>query len=139
MTNSYIRTLQGPLLVVAMALLSLLVPSVLVAQSVGAVNPLDQTCAQSNTISGSQICKDTGSKLFGANSFWTKLINTMIFIVGTVAVLMIVVGGMRYVLSGGDASSTKSAKDTILYSIIGVIIAIMSYAIVNFVVVKLVP
>jgi hypothetical protein len=102
-----------------------------------AANPLDSTCTDAK-LASSDICKDKTDQLFGPNSFWTRLINTMIFVVGAVAVLMIVVGGLRYVLSGGDASSTKSARDTILYSIIGVVIAIMAYAIVNFVVVRLV-
>ena len=101
-----------------------------------AANPLDQSCT--GTLADTEVCRSRDEKLFGANSFWTRLINTMIFIVGTVAVLMMVIGGLRYVLSGGDASQTKSAKDTILYSIIGVVIALMAYAIVNFVVVELV-
>ncbi len=100
-------------------------------------NPLDRTCADP-TLSGSDVCNSRKDKLFGKDSFWTRLINTMIYVVGTVATLMIIVGGLRYVLSGGDASQTKSAKDTILYSIIGVVIALMAYAIVNFVVVELV-
>jgi hypothetical protein len=134
--KSYLRTLLTPLAVIA-ALLGAVGSVSLVAQPAFAANPLDASCAD-GTLSGSDVCNDRSDRLFGPDSFWTKLINTMIFVVGSVAVLMIVIGGMRYVLSGGDASSTKSAKDTILYSIIGVIIALMAYAIVNFVVVKLV-
>jgi hypothetical protein len=46
---------------------------------------------------------------------------------------MIIVGGLRYVTSGGDASSTKAARDTILYAVVGLVIAVMAFAIVNFV------
>ncbi len=106
-------------------------------EALAATNPLDRTCADA-TLKGSDVCNSRNDALFGPDSFWTRLINTMILIVGTVATLMIVIGGLRYVLSGGDASQTKSAKDTILYSIIGVVIALMAYAIVNFVVVELV-
>ncbi|HSH31424.1 MAG TPA: pilin [Candidatus Saccharimonadales bacterium] len=59
--------------------------------------------------------------------------NILIFLVGAIAVLMIIIGGLRYVLSGGDPGGTKSAKDTILYAIIGVVVAILAYAVVNFV------
>ena len=99
-------------------------------------NPLDASC-QDRDLASTDVCKSRGDKLFGPGSIWTNIINTMIYVVGAVAVLMIVVGGLRYVLSGGDASQTKSAKDTILYSIVGVIIAVMSYAIVNFVLVNI--
>lgn len=61
------------------------------------------------------------------------IINTMIFIVGTVAVVMIVIGGVKYVVSNGEASQVQSAKNTVLYSVIGLIIAISAFAIVNFV------
>ena len=104
-----------------------------------AVNPLTASCQNAPT--NDPICNSnrSGTRLFGAGSFWTNLINVMIFIVGTVSVLMIVVGGLRYVLSGGDSSSTTAAKNTILYAIIGVVIALMAYAIINFVVMRLIP
>jgi hypothetical protein len=62
--------------------------------------------------------------------------NILIFLTGAVSVLMIIIGGLRYALSGGDQSSITSAKNTILYAIIGAIVAIAAYAIVNFVLVN---
>lgn len=62
-----------------------------------------------------------------------QITNILIFLVGAIAVLMIIIGGLRYVLSAGDQSATTSAKNTILYAIIGLVVAIMAYAIVNFV------
>ena len=46
---------------------------------------------------------------------------------------MLIVGGLRYVLSSGESSAVKGAKDTILYAIIGIVIAIVAFAIVQFV------
>jgi hypothetical protein len=46
---------------------------------------------------------------------------------------MIVIGGLRYAISGGDQGSITSAKNTILYAIVGLILSLMGYAIVNFV------
>lgn len=63
-----------------------------------------------------------------------KIINTLLFITGMVAVIMIVIGGLRYVTSNGDQNAVSSAKNTVLYSIIGLVVAIMAYAIVNFVI-----
>lgn len=62
-----------------------------------------------------------------------NVINTILIVLGMVAVIMIVIGGIRYTLSNGDASSVKGAKDTILYAVVGLVIAILSFAIVNFV------
>lgn len=59
--------------------------------------------------------------------------NVLLFVLGAIAVIMIIIGGIRYTTSNGEASHIKSAKDTILYSVIGLIVAILAYAIVNFV------
>lgn len=62
------------------------------------------------------------------------IVNVMLFILGAIAVIMIIIGGIRYATSNGDPSSIKGAKDTILYAVIGLIVAIMAYAIVGFVI-----
>lgn len=62
------------------------------------------------------------------------IVNVMLFILGAIAVIMIIVGGIRYTTSNGDAQQTKGAKDTILYAVVGLVVAILAYAIVNFVI-----
>ncbi len=62
-----------------------------------------------------------------------KVTNTLLLIAGAVAVIVIVVGGIQYTLSAGDEKRTKTAKDTITNAVIGLVIAIMAFAIVNFV------
>lgn len=75
------------------------------------------------------------TQLFGGGtSIFQTVANLLIFIVGAVAVIMLIIGGLRYVLSGGDEKGVVSAKNTILYAIIGVIVAILAFAAVNFVV-----
>lgn len=61
------------------------------------------------------------------------VIDVLLFILGIVAVIMIIIGGLRYVLSGGDSGAVTGAKNTILYAVIGLVVAIMAYAIVHFV------
>lgn len=61
-------------------------------------------------------------------------VNIMLFAVGILAVIMLIYGGIRYVLSGGDSGAVSSAKKTILYAVVGLIVAILAYAIVNFVI-----
>lgn len=67
-------------------------------------------------------------------AFITNIVNIMLFLAGVVAVIMIIIGGIRFVVSNGDSGSVKSAKDTVLYSVIGLIVVILAYAIVNFVI-----
>ncbi len=85
--------------------------------------------------SSSSLCGAT--KQDDAEDIIKNVITTILIVLGMVAVIMIILGGIRYTTSNGDASSIKGAKDTILYAVVGLVIAILSYAIVNFVVGRL--
>lgn len=63
-----------------------------------------------------------------------NIINTLLYVLGIIAVIMIIIGGIRYVVSAGDSSAITAAKNTILYAVIGLVVAILAFAIVNFVV-----
>lgn len=73
------------------------------------------------------------AELVGANGVFTQISNTILYVVGVISVIMLVWGGLRYILSGGDNKKVTDAKNTILYAIIGLIIAVLAFAIVNFV------
>lgn len=66
------------------------------------------------------------------------VINVILSITGVMAVIMIIIGGINYITSQGDPTKTKRGRDTILYGIIGLIIALLAYSIVNFVLAGLV-
>ena len=66
-----------------------------------------------------------------------SIVNALLFLLGAVAVIMIIIGGIKYTVSNGDSSQVSSAKNTIFYAVIGLIVAMMAYAIVNFVITKL--
>ena len=70
-------------------------------------------------------------------AFIKDIINILLFLIGAIAVIMIIIGGIRYVTSNGDQGQVTGAKNTILYAIVGLVVAIMAYAIVNFVVSRL--
>ena len=61
------------------------------------------------------------------------IISVVIGVLGFVAVIVIILGGVQYTTSAGDANKVKKAKDTILYGIIGLVVALLAYAIINFV------
>ena len=76
---------------------------------------------------------DQPSVLIGDGGVFSEITNVLLFVIGAIAVIMIVVGGLRYVISGGDAKQVDAAKNTILYAIIGIIVALLAYAAVGFV------
>lgn len=100
------------------------------ANDAGAINVIKTQCAQPGS-STSAVCE--AAKTDNATDMTKVIINTMLYILGILAVIMIIFGGIRYVTSTGDASRVKAAKDTIMYSVIGLIVAILAYSIVNFV------
>ena len=75
---------------------------------------------------------DTGAETDVTNTVGTAL-NVVFGIVAIIAVVMIVIRGVSYATSQGDPGKVKKGKDTIMYGIIGMIIALLAFAIVNFV------
>lgn len=117
-----------------MTILAIALVAVLSTSAVGAV--ID--------IYGGDVCKganaDTGiceTKNVSGNQGVTKLVKTIVdvllYIVGIVSVIVIIVSGISYATSGGDPSKVKRAKDTLLYAVIGLVVAIFAYAIVGWI------
>jgi hypothetical protein len=75
----------------------------------------------------------TGGGGPSVESVIATVINILSIVVGVIAVIMIIIGGLRYITSGGDSNNTKGAKDTILYAIIGLVVVAMAQVIVRFV------
>lgn len=78
--------------------------------------------------------KDQPASLFGDTGVLTDVTNILLFFVGAISVIMIIIAGLRYVTSGGNSATVTAAKNTILYAVIGIVIALLAYAIVNFVI-----
>ena len=89
------------------------------------------------SVAGSGAIGCGGTSLLAQGGFVANAINTVLIIVGALSVIMVIVGGLRYTLSGGDSAGLKSAKDTIMYALIGLAITLLSFAIVSFVINKL--
>jgi Type IV secretion system pilin len=85
---------------------------------------------------GAQCAKADSAKdnLFAPNGIFATIANTLIFLVGAVAVIFLIIGGLRYVISNGDSKNVTAAKDTILYAIVGIVVAVISFALVQFVI-----
>ncbi len=79
-------------------------------------------------------CDGCPADLFGDTGVFRQVTNVILYIVGIIAVIMLIIGGIRYVVSGGDAKKVTDAKNTVLYAIIGLVICFLAFAIVNFVI-----
>lgn len=69
----------------------------------------------------------------------SRIINIFSIVVGAISVIMIIIGGFRYIISGGDSGGVTGAKNTILYAIVGLVIVLFSQIIVRFVLSNLNP
>jgi hypothetical protein len=105
--------------------LSLAVPQ----SSVGAIDVFQDAC--SGDASSTALCKDRDKDQ--VQTFAKKLVNAMLYVLGAVAVIVIIFAGVFYVVSMGDATAISKAKNTLLYAVVGLIVAIAAYAITNFV------
>lgn len=76
----------------------------------------------------------TSNNLFATNGVFQTVANTLIFLVGAVSVVFLIIGGLRYVISNGDSKQVEAAKNTILYAIIGIVVAVIAFALVQFVI-----
>lgn len=115
----------------------------MLALGVSAYSPVAQTASAADlTIQdGANSAKGTGQSdnLFtGDNPVFKTITNAALFLIGAISVLMLIYGGIRYTLSAGDSKAVTDAKNTILYAIIGIIVALLAYAIVNFVLTSLI-
>lgn len=94
-------------------------------------------CPDGKDASGNSLTECTGLKSSSnQNDLMAQanaIINVVIGVIGFVAVAFIIFGGIQYTTSAGDPGKVKKAKDTILYGIIGLVVSMLAYAIVNFV------
>ncbi len=121
MIKPVIRTLVPSLVFAAVSL------AVMTAPMVGAFDGSIQGGADSARGT------DQTANLFGQTGIFRTITNVLLFILGAISVIMIIIGGLRYVVSGGNSTAVTAAKNTILYAIVGVIVALLAYAIINFV------
>jgi len=129
-TKKVIATLAGP---TALALVAVFVPT-----SAYAADPT--STGATGGVSAANPGNNVPTSLFSGNgAIFTTIVNILLFIIGAISVIMLIYGGIRYTISAGDSGSVTAAKNTILYAIVGLVIAILAFAIVNFVLGSLVP
>jgi cytochrome bd-type quinol oxidase subunit 2 len=119
----------------ALVLVPMLVPVAVHAQT--NVNIQGDACSGANIdLTGGQAngCGDTATNT--VSSLLKKVIDIFSLIVGAVSVIMIIIGGFRYIISGGESSNVSGAKNTIIFAIVGLVIVVLAQILVQFVLAK---
>lgn len=117
------------------ALLAMLFVPVFSVSTAGAQSIRENLCSGTDfqgVGEGSCQAADTGSA--GVQTVVNNIVNWLSWIVGVISVIMIIVGGFRYITSGGASDKVTSAKNTIIYAIIGLVIVALAQFIVKFVI-----
>lgn len=118
------------LIIATLASMPLLLPTLAFtgvhAQDIGNVS-----CGVNGNLAGTDCDPDEGADET-INGIIETIIRILQVVVGVVSVIMIIIGGFKYVTSGGESGGVTSAKNTILYAIIGLVIVILAEVIVQF-------
>lgn len=123
-------TLTSSLILLALPIAA---PAVVSAASAGCKSNITQNIAQGASSTGSDVNCESNDSTNNIGNLAKNIVNIFSFIVGAVAVLMIIYGGFRYITSGGDSGSVGNAKNTLIYAIVGLIIVALAQIIVQFV------
>ncbi len=127
------KRLINILLISALALNFLLVPKVM------SISLLHDVCRQpGSNVTTSSTCTDnqtnaTNNPLFGPDGILTKVVQILTIIIGIAAVITIIVAGMRLALGGSDPNTINTARNAILYAVIGLVVAFGAQALISFV------
>ncbi len=120
------NTLRGLLIVPALSL-------VLGFAAIPVAQPAAAFDKSINEGANSAKSESQSTELFGDGGIFQTITNVLLFLVGAISVIMLIIGGVRYTISGGESSAVTGAKNTILYAVVGIVVSLLAFAIVNFV------
>ena len=120
----------------------LAVPALMLSVAAFAAPANAADCGESDDSGSMTLCNglnaskgdDQPTSLFSEGGVFQTVTNVLLFVIAAVSVVMLIIGGIRYTVSMGDQSAVTSAKNTILYSIVGLLVAILAFAAINFVI-----
>lgn len=121
--------------------IGLLLAVMLPMQPALAANVLNPACEKNPNAT---LCKDnkvtqtpSNNSIYGPNSILASVVKLLSILIGVISIIMIIIGGLRYVTSNGDPNSTNGARNTIIYALVGLVVAVSGQALIAFVINKL--
>ena len=130
-SNQFINYLMAIFTVLAFAV-PMMIPATSFAASCNTITSQVQNGANAATNS-TGACGST-DLTSGIKNTAVVVVNILSVVVGVVAVIMIIYGGLRYVTSGGESGNVSSAKNTLLFAIVGLVIVALAQIIVRWVI-----
>lgn len=125
------RTLIAGMLLLGFSVSSLALVNMPVS---AAVDPKQQACiGTGGTWNGSTNTCGSNAGTDDLTTVIGTIVNALLFIIGVLSVVMIIVGAIRYTVSNGDPKAAETGRNTIFYAVIGLVVAFLAYAIVNWV------
>ncbi len=124
-------------LLIKLSLIATVCASLVAVPLVHADDPLEAVCKGPQASSSACVSRTNQNPVLGPDGVLTKVIKILVIVTAAASVIMMMVGGFRYAISAGDPSNINAAKNTILYAIVGLIIAIIAQSIVSFVISRL--
>lgn len=96
-------------------------------------------CKNSKVAAQSSVCQERGKgdPITGSNGVLAKVTRIISYVAGAASVILLIIGGFMYVLSNGDTSKITSARNTIIYALVGLVIVVIAQSIVIFVINRL--
>lgn len=128
------------IIILSMILLSLVGITVLNTGNTSAVSLLSSICSNSSAKQHASTCQDSGKVSQNSNPIIGEIkiaINILSFIIGIVSIVIIIISGLRIVLGGSDPQTISSARDAIIYAMVGIVVVVVSQALVVFVLDKI--
>ncbi|MBA3758808.1 hypothetical protein H0X10_04250 [Candidatus Saccharibacteria bacterium] len=132
-------------IIIAMLLfVSLATPLVVATPAHAAVDPFEDICLDENgqpitAVEETTVCSSDREKnpISGNDGVILGVVRLLSYVIGVASVIMIIIGGLKYITANGDGTSIASAKNTVLYALIGVVVFLLSQIIVIFVLSRL--
>jgi len=104
--------------------------------SVAAYNPFNGVDCANTTASTSAICKTPSKDISGSNGILVTVANFVALIAGIAAVIVLLIASIKYITADGDAKEIESAKHTIMYAVIGILVVLSAKILITYVVCK---
>lgn len=124
-----LKIISGIAIVIVLA-----IPAVVQASSVcPTTKPPDMSQAAFDQVLRSEVCQTQSDPIAGPDGLITDITNIVAVVAGIAAVVMIMVGGYKFITSGGDSGKVKEAKNTIMWSTIGLVVIVLARSIIMFV------
>lgn len=104
--------------------------------AIAAIDPYSTVCKDSE-VQDSTVCQDKSasdpSPVYGPNGILTKVANLLAVVGGIIAVVMIMVAGLKMVTSSGDSKKFSEARNTIIYAAVGIVVIVLARVIIEFI------